>query len=73
MTTEKIKAHLTACGFEQQSKTRFRRKYIEVRVSEEGTVRVVTVSFYDPISDADLLLYVDLSKSEFIENALTDK
>lgn len=73
MTTEKIKAHLTACGFEQQSKTRFHRKYIEVRVSEEGTVQVVTVSFYDPISDADLLLYVDLSKSEFIENALTDK
>ena len=73
MTTEKIKAHLTACGFEQQSKTRFRRKYIEVRVSEEGTVQVVTVSFYDPVADADLLLYVDLSKSEFIENALTDK
>ena len=72
MTTEKIKAHLTACGFEQQSKTRFRRKYIEVRVSEEGTVRVVTVSFYDPVADADLILYVDLSESEFIENALTD-
>ena len=72
MTTKKIKAHLTACGFEQQSKTRFRRKYIEVRVSEEGTVRVVTVSFYDPVADADLILYVDLSESEFIENALTD-
>mgnify|MGYP003420408467 FL=1 len=72
MTTEKIKAHLTACGFEQQTQTRFHRKYIEVRVSEEGTVQVVTVSFYDPVADADLILYVDLSESEFIENALTD-
>ena len=73
MATEKIKAHLTACGFWQQSKTRFHRKYIEVRVSEEYASPVVTVSFYDPVADANLLLHIDLSKSEFIENALTDK